>query len=171
MAKSNLKQAHNNLLHLINSIEDSEGLFLVYAATPDFYASPTYGIQLYGALAQRIGRPESRAPRALDRVWNLDELETTVADYQQAASKIRQIYCIADPGAADSPAFIGDEQLKSYVAELRRAVPRYSRLSPWRVITQGTIEVLESSARGEDLKAPEELHDEIVEQASADEDR
>ena len=34
LRKSSLKQAHNNLLHLINSIEESEGLFLVYAATP-----------------------------------------------------------------------------------------------------------------------------------------
>ena len=36
MRKSNLKQAHNNLLHLINNIDESEGLFMVYAATPDF---------------------------------------------------------------------------------------------------------------------------------------
>src|SRR5207249_2916445 len=85
MRKSNLKQAHNNLLHLINSIDESPSLFLVYAATPDFWLDDRYGIRTYGALNQRIGKPEDRPPRAIDRVWNLDSIETSMEHYLEAA--------------------------------------------------------------------------------------
>ena len=52
MRKSSLRQAHNNLLHLINEIHDSPGIILVYATVPSFFTDPTHGIQIYGALAQ-----------------------------------------------------------------------------------------------------------------------
>ena len=64
LRKSALKDAHNNLLSLINNIELLSGLFLVYATTPDFYIHPKHGIQIYGALAGRIGKPESKPPRS-----------------------------------------------------------------------------------------------------------
>ena len=89
MRRSSLKQAHNNLLHLINGIEQSQGAFLIYTATPDFFSSDTYGIQIYGALAQRIGVPGDHPPRAVDRIWNLDRIETSLDQYQAAACKVR----------------------------------------------------------------------------------
>ncbi len=66
MRKSALRDAQNNLLSLINNIESLSGLFMVYATTPDFYTDPKHGIDTYGALAGRIGKPEQRPPRALD---------------------------------------------------------------------------------------------------------
>ena len=44
--------------HLINSIDESEGLFLVYAATPDFFMDDRYGLATYGALSQRMDAPK-----------------------------------------------------------------------------------------------------------------
>jgi hypothetical protein len=168
MRKSNLTQAHNNLLHLINGIDESEGLFLVYAATPDFFIDPDYGILRYGALVQRIGKPEEREPRALDRVWNLDELAVSVEDFQEAASKVRQIYMRAHPEVADNHELISDDELKSYVADLKRAHPRFSRVSAWRVIIPASVQLLEATARGEKPKSAEDLHDEIIKELPAD---
>ena len=49
MRRSSLKKAHNNLLHLINEAESVEGLVLLYAAVPEFFDDPKYGIKTYGA--------------------------------------------------------------------------------------------------------------------------
>ncbi len=48
MRKSALKDAHNNLLSLINNIESLPGLFLVYATTPDFYSIENMGLLFMG---------------------------------------------------------------------------------------------------------------------------
>lgn len=160
MRKSNLKQAHNNLLHLINSIDESEGLFLVYAATPDFFIDDRYGLTTYGALAQRIGRPEERAPRAMDRVWNLDEVETSPEEYFTAASKIRQIFLVANPHVEAS--FINEDSLKDFVSEIVRVHPEFSHVSTWRVVVTATIEALDSSERGEEPGSAEQVHDDIM---------
>lgn len=158
MRKSDLKLAHNNLLHLINSIDESDGAFLVYAATPDFFVDDRYGIVNYGALAQRIGRPELRAPSALDRVWNLDALSTAPESYVAAASKIREIYVLADPeaGARLPP----ERALRDHVAELVELHPEFSYISRWRVVITGTVRLLDRSAEGERPEpAPESYRD------------
>lgn len=160
MRKSSLKQAHNNLLHLINSVDESEGLLLVYAATPDFFIDDRYGITVYGALAQRIGRPEDRAPRALDRIWNLDAVGPSLDDYAEAGGKIRDVYLTANPDAADS--VLPEPDLRTYVTELVRAHPEFSHVSTWRVVVTGTVEVLDTSADGATLKPAEQLHDDIM---------
>ena len=152
MRKSNLKQAHNNLLHLINSIDESEGLFLIYAATPDFFMDDRYGLSTYGALAQRIGRPEDRPPRAVDRVWNLDAIETSLDHYLTAAGKIRDIFLTASPDVG--PKFITETSLRKFVSEIVRAHPEFSHVSTWRVVVTATVEALESSERGEALGSP-----------------
>lgn len=162
LRKSSLKQAHNNLLHLINSIEESEGLFLVYAATPDFYSDDKYGITIYGALSQRIGRPEDRAPRALDRVWNIDALETSRDDFLDAASKIREIYLTAFPDVADD--LLSDDSLRERVSQLVAQHPEYSYVSAWRVVVTGTVASLDASAEGEAARTPEEMYGDIMEQ-------
>lgn len=96
MRKSALREAHNNLLSLINNIESLTGLFLIYATTPDFFTDPKHGIVIYGALAGRIGRPmDDRSPRALDTIWNFDLTESGMANYQAVAIKIRDVYAAA----------------------------------------------------------------------------
>jgi hypothetical protein len=160
LRKASLKQAHNNLLHLINSIEESEGLFLVYAATPDFYVDDRYGVIIYGALSQRIGRPEDRPPRALDRVWNLDAVETSADDFLAAAGKIRQIYVRAFPDVEEELVF--EETLRQHVGKLVAQHPEFSHVSTWRVVVTGTIEILDASSEGEQLRAAEALYDDIM---------
>ncbi len=160
MRKSNLKQAHNNLLHLINSIDESAGLFLVYAATPDFFIDERHGITIYGALAQRIGRPDDRPPRSLDRIWNLDAAETSTEDYLEAASKIRQIYITAYPDIGEDA--VSESLLRDYVAELVRVHPEFSHVSTWRVVVTGTIEALDATAEGEGLRPAQQVHDDIM---------
>lgn len=162
MRKSNLKQAHNNLLHLINSIDASEGLFMVYAATPDFFVDDRYGITIYGALVQRIGRPEAREPQALERVWNLDEVKKSLDDFLSAASRIRGIYLRAYPDLESDVA--DDETLRDYVAELVRAHPEFSHMSTWRVVVAGTVRALDASGEGQELKPAVEQHDDIMSQ-------
>jgi len=160
LRKASLKQAHNNLLHLINSIEESEGLFLVYAATPDFYVDDRYGVIIYGALSQRIGRPEDRPPRALDRVWNLDAAETSADDFLAAAGKIRQIYVRAFPDVEEE--LISEQALREHVGKLVAQHPEFSHVSTWRVVVTGTIEILTASSEGEQLRAAEALYDDIM---------
>lgn len=161
MRKSNLKQAHNNLLHLINSIDETEGLFLIYATTPDFYIDERHGITIYGALAQRIGKPEERPPRPLDRIWNLDHVESSLDDHLTAACKIRCIFVTAYPDFAD---FVPPEaELREYVTELMEAHPEFSRVSKWRVLVTGTVEALDARVQGEELPPAEQMHDDIME--------
>ena len=160
MRKSNLKQSHNNLLHLINSIDESAGLILVYAATPDFFIDERHGITIYGALAQRIGRPDDRPPRSLDRIWNLDAIETSLDHYLDAASKIRQIYITAYPELGNDE--VSESDLRKYVAELVHAHPEFANVSTWRVVVTGTIEALDTTAEGEPLKPAQHLHDDIM---------
>ena len=57
MRRAALRAAHDNLLSLINNIESSRGLFLIYATTLDFFTDPTHGIVVYGALSGRVGNP------------------------------------------------------------------------------------------------------------------
>lgn len=160
MRKSSLKQAHNNLLHLINSIDESDGAFLVYAATPDFFMDDRYGIIIYGALAQRIGRPEDRPPGAVDKVWNLDALGTPLDAYLTAAGRIRDIYITAEPDRKE--ALPAEEDLRPWVAKLVKAHPKFSHVSTWRVVVTGTVEALDHSKVGEPLPAVQEMHDDIM---------
>lgn len=161
MRKSNLKQAHNNLLHLINSIDETEGLFLIYATTPDFYMDERHGITIYGALAQRIGKPDDRAPRPLDRIWNLDSIESTLDDHVNAACKIRSIFTTAYPEYAGLVPT--ESNLREYTSKLMDAHPEFSRVSKWRVLVTGTVEALDARMQGEEVPPAEELHDDIME--------
>jgi len=159
MRKSNLKQAHNNLLYLINSIEESEGLLLIYAATPDFFVDPNHGIYRYGALAQRIGQPENRPPRALDRVWNLDAIETSEVDYLEAVSRIRAIYLKAYPEAEGT---LGEAELLDRIRSVISVHPEYSTVSTWRVVVQSATAMLDARLEGQPLDTPEAVHEDIM---------
>lgn len=160
MRKSELKKAHNNLLHLINSVEESPGLFLVYATTPDFYTHPKYGIQTYGALAQRVGRPEEHPPRALDRVWNLDCLQPDPTDYEQAALRIRALYAAAYPETSGD--LLPDVPLRTLVRELRDAHPAFSAVGFWRVLVASVVDLLDRQSGGDAVPTAKQLHDDVM---------
>jgi hypothetical protein len=166
MRKSALKQAHNNLLHLINEIDASEGLFMVYAAVPEFYLDERYGIRTYGALSSRIGQPSEKPPKPLDTVWNIDALASTEGDYQAAASRIRDIYALAYPG--DTETLVSDSALRDHVAALVAEHPEFANLSAWRLVITGTVEVLDQSLDGAELPKPAAHHTAIMERLGDD---
>jgi len=160
MRRAALRDAHNNLLHLINEIGESQSLLLVYAATPDFFVDERYGITRYGALAQRIGRPQDHPPRALDRIWNLDATNITTNDMLEAATKIRAIYLSARP---DESASIPDETtFRAQMADLIRVHPQYSQVSIWRVLVTGAVEALDRASYGEEVGPAEGFHEDIM---------
>jgi hypothetical protein len=165
MRKSALKDAHNNLLSLINNIESLPGLFLIYATTPDFYSDPKHGIVIYGALAGRIGKPEQRRPRALDTVWNFDEEVTELTDYQAAATKILGIYAQAyDLTASD---LLSSDQVNTFVQEL---FGMHSSLSPvhfWRLMVTALIMRLDDYLE-DDVRPIEDVYDGVMDRLRDD---
>ena len=159
MRKSALKDAHNNLLSLINNIEIIPGIFLVYATTPDFFTDPKHGIVIYGALSGRIGTPENRKPKALDTIWNLDAVVHGLEDYQKVAIKIRNIYCAAFPESQNK---IADETMTiQFVKELFQKHPKLSTIKFWRVMVAALIRKYDSEMEGDEVST-EEVHADIM---------
>ena len=153
MRKSALKDAHNNLLHLINNVEGLSGIFLLYATTPDFYTDPRHGIVIYGALQQRIGKPADKLPRALDVIWNLDAVNFDTQQYQEVGRRIRAIYAHAYPDtAAKLPS---DAAINQFASELLTLHPSLSQVRFWRVLTAGTVRHLDDAIEGEIATAKE----------------
>jgi hypothetical protein len=147
MRKSALRDAHNNLLSLINNIEALPGLFLIYATTPDFFNDPKHGIVIYGALASRIGKPEQRLPRALDTIWNLDAAEPNLPAYQAAAQKIRKIYEEAYPEVI--PLMPNEKDLMKMVADLQSLHPPAAAIRFWRVLVTAMISSFDDLLEGQ----------------------
>lgn len=157
MRKSQLKDAHNNLLHLLNNVSELKGLFLLYATTPDFYDDPKHGIVIYGALSGRVGKPGDHPPKPLENVWNLDAIDFRLEDYQQSAGKIREIHALAYPeGADDLP---DEKSLNAMVADLHELHPSLSQVRFWRVLIAGTVRILDDAMQGEVTATPETYHD------------
>ena len=161
MRKSALRDAHNNLLHLINNVSDLSGLFLLYATTPDFYNDPKHGIVIYGALAGRIGEPNERLPRAVDNVWNLDAIKFSLAQYQEVAAKIRKIYLAAYPASEGSLSDL--TTLNDFVTKLDKAHPSLARVRFWRVLTKATVERLDDAMEGVE-RAPSEVYNDVMDE-------
>jgi hypothetical protein len=148
MRKSSLRDAQNNLLHLLNNVSELAGLFLLYATTPDFYTDPKHGIVIYGALATRIGKPSDRPPKALENVWNLDAVDFTVEQYQEAARKILAVYAAAYSGIEEE---LPDEStVNKFVAEMHELHPSLSQVRFWRVLTAATVKMLDDVMQGEE---------------------
>jgi hypothetical protein len=147
MRKSALKEAHNNLLHLINNVDQLNGLFLLYATTPDFYTDPKHGIVISGALQTRIGKPEEREPRALDTVWNLDAVQYSLADYQEVGRKIRELFSIAYPGSEE--ALPSETAVNDEVSVLHDLHPQFSQVRFWRVLTSTVVRQFGDAMDGE----------------------
>jgi hypothetical protein len=160
MSKSNLKQAHNNLLHLLNEVGEVPGLLLLYAAVPEFFNDPTKGIRIYGALAARIGDPPSHPPRALDKVWNLDAIETVDSTFADTAISIRAIYGRAYPEEQD--ALLTEADLRDRISLIVSEHGPYQATSRWRVVIKETTKLLDMSIEGEDLPDPGSSYRETV---------
>ena len=162
MSKSNLKMAQNNLLHLINGVSESEGLFLVYATTPDFYFDPKHGIQSYGALASRIGFPSDAPPMPLDRVWNLDAVKSDPSDYRRLGLNVRDLYLIAYPEAEGK--ISGPAEIEKFVDEFVKEHPRMSKIGTWRALVAALVKRMGYESEG--LKPPStaELHGSIMDE-------
>lgn len=165
MRKSSLRDAHNNLLSLINNIESLNGLFLIYATTPDFFTDPKHGIIIYGALQGRIGKPEQRKPRALDSIWNFDEVETELSNYQTAAENIRSIYATAYPeAAAELPS---EAENDAFVEELFNIHPSLGGVRFWRVLVTALITHLDDYLEGE-IRTAETVYGDVMDRLRED---
>jgi hypothetical protein len=160
MRKSALKDAHNNLLSLINNIETLTGLFLIYATTPDFFNDPKHGIIVYGALSGRIGKPEHRAPRALDIIWNLDAIEHDLADFQEVGKKILEIYQTAYPDTKTELPSI--DKVNDFVRELYNNHPTHSPIHFWRPLVSGLVAFFDDHLEGE-VRDTITLYDDVME--------
>lgn len=152
MRKASLKQAHNNLLHLINEVGETRGLFLLYAAVPEFYNDPRAGIVQYGALAARIGKPANKPPATLDKIWNIDYLDASDTHFVEAAMNIRDLYLIAYGDEGNSVISAGELQTRTEV--LLSEHPEFASVSKWRVVITGVVELLDRSLEGEPLPNP-----------------
>jgi hypothetical protein len=153
MSKSNLRQAHNNLLFLLNEVGEIPGLFLVYAAVPEFFDDPKTGVRTFGALSARIGDPPDHEPRALDKVWNLDAMQIGDEVYQDAAVKIREIYKRAYPNQTDL--LLGETELRRRITAVVAGHGPYEATSRWRVVVKETTKLLNLSLEGEPLPDPD----------------
>lgn len=159
MRRSNRARAHNNLLHLINTIQQSVGLFVIFATTPDFFVDQHYGIRATGPLAQRIGRPPDRRPIALQSVWNLQYLQRDVADYQLVARKLQEIYVAAYPEYVEIITAI--ESLDDFVRDLQE-IHSPLGLGFWRVLVQAVIRRFDIAANEEDVPSSEQIYDDVA---------
>ncbi len=165
MRKSALQDAHNNLLSLINNVETLPGLFLIYATTPDFFTDPKHGIVIYGALVGRIGKPENRQPRALDTIWNFDDVAIELPDYQTAANKIREIYATAYPEAETE--LPSTTAVNKFVKDLHRIHPSLSAVRFWRGMISALITHFDDYLEGE-IRPTEQLYDDVMDRLRED---
>ncbi len=161
MRQSVLRDAHNNLLSLINNIENVPGLFLIYATVPEFYSDPKYGIIRYGALSGRIGQPDpNRFPRALDKIWNFDAVQTELNDYQEVALKIKNIYLTAYPETENI--LPNDVEVKKRVEELHKKHSPYAGIKFWRLLVSSMVEDFDNHAEGI-VKSSDKLYYDVME--------
>ena len=165
MRMSALRDAHNNLLHLINTIETLPGMFLIYATTPEFYTDHKRGIVIYGALAQRIGKPEDHIPKALDTIWNLDAVTPKLEDYREAARKIRALYAQAyQPDGSQLP---DEKETAKIVDHLYEQHPSLSAIRFWRVLVAGLVRVFDNSMEGVTYTVPQ-LYNDVMDRLRED---
>jgi hypothetical protein len=139
MRKSQLRQSHNNLLSLISNIEELKGLLLIYATTPDFFTDDKHGIKIYGALAGRIGELKHEKPKSRNVIWNLDALDFSLENYQNAAIQIRDLYLEANKGLTKED-LGSDESLENFVNELYDEYSTTATVRFWRILCKALIE-------------------------------
>ena len=159
MRKGALRDAHNNLLHLINNVEELSGLFLLYATTPDFYVDPRHGVVIFGALQSRIGKPEDRLPRALDVVGICTPCRSISAVSRSGAQDL-VIYAQAYPSSETSLPV--EAEVDRFVSELLALHPSLSQVRFWRVFTTGCIRAFDAAMEG-DTKTTKQTYRDVME--------
>lgn len=162
--------AYNNLFQLVNEIDKLPGLFLVYAATPDFYTNTKYGILINSGLATRMGKLRDKAPRSMDPVWNLDQANIGLDDYKRAAADIREVYKQAYEDEEDDleSRLPSPKEIGAYVEDLAKqhgdtAIPRF-----WRVLMRSLIPYFEDCLEGE-IRSAEEVYEDVMDLLSREE--
>lgn len=170
MRKAQLRDAHSNLLALINNIESLAGIFMIYATTPDFYVDTKHGIVIFGALSSRIGKPERKQPKALDKIWNFDEVAAELDQYHEAAIKIFDIYKLAfdtEIKGMQTEELPTKEDIKRFVASLKSQHSEVSGVKFWRVMISGMITYLDDCLEGETRK-PDEIYVSVMDRLRED---
>ena len=163
MRKSHLIRAHNNLLHLINTIQESVGLFVVFATTPDFFIDQRYGIRATGPLSQRIGPLPERPPIAVRPVWNLQYLRRDITDYQSVARKLQDIYVAAYPEAKNTVSgIVSTESLDELVLSLQEKYSVFDVFGFWRLLVQAVIRGFDIAVNEGEVPPSDQLYNDIV---------
>lgn len=163
MSRTSLRVAQNNLLSLINNLEALPGIVMIYATTPDFYSDQKHGIKTYGALEQRIGQPEDKEPRAIDRVWNIDADVYDTQAYLLVGRKIRDLYAIASPETVGR--LPSDEKVDAIVRELERLRTPSSQMSFWRELITTLVRRCDDIAEGRPERPIPEIKDDVMARA------
>jgi uncharacterized protein YerC len=164
MRKSNLHQAQNNLLHLVNEIPNTPGVVMIYATTPSFFEDEVFGIKAYGALQQRINELPNESPSPLDKVWNLDLIPNTVETFTKVAQNLYDLYTVAYPDDLDA---LGDRGVVStQVAKVLAQRNEFARISRWRLAITTTIQSLDRLISGRSLATPQEQYKSILDALS-----
>jgi len=140
------------LRELIDQIDKLENTVMIYAAVPPFFHDDRTGIKTYGALESRVGMPTNEKPRVMQRVWNLDAIDTDLVNFGRAAEKIRSIYCKAYPESEAT--LISIPELIKRIDVVVTEHGQYEAISRWRVVIQECVNVLDLSAEGLDLPNP-----------------
>jgi hypothetical protein len=163
MSRTSLRVAQNNLLSLINNLEALPGIVMIYATTPDFYSDPKHGIKTYAALEQRIGQPEDREPRAMDRVWNIDADIYDMAAYLQVGHRVRDLYATASPEAAGR--LPSDEKVDELVREWNSRRTPSSPVSFWRQLITDLVAFCDDAAYGRPERSAGDIDDDVMARA------
>ncbi len=91
--------------------------------------------------------------------WNLDAVQTTLAEYQAAARKIRSIYTTAHPDAQAS--LPTEAAVQETVAELFSIHPKLAAIRFWRVLVSALTKYFDDHLEGE-VRDTEELYDDVM---------
>ena len=161
MTKMERKHAYNNLFILINNIQDLEGLFLIYATTPDFFNHREYGVIRDKALASRISEPKGDPPRALQKTWNLEAVPPEIDQYKEASRKIRSLYLEAYSNSKAE--FPSEEETDRCVEEIWQKHADEEGVSFWRVMVKALVRYLDACNEGKPRKI-EEVMAEVMEE-------
>jgi hypothetical protein len=164
MDKKDLKHAYSNLFHLVNNIDQSSGLLLVYATTPEFYSNKRYGILNHPHLAGRVGKPREKPPKPRDTIWNLDALHEGTDSYKQAAMKVRAIYVQAyeDDEEDTASKLPSEEEICAFVEDLAKKPADIAGIRLWRVMMPSLIQYFEDYLEG-DARSAEDYYEDAME--------
>lgn len=167
LRSSTLQDAFNNLRNLIDTISELKGLFVLYAATPDFYTDRRRGIPIYPALLTRIGNiPPQRSPRYMDKIWNFDEVQTELDTYHTVANKIRNIYLVAYP--TSSTKVPSHDQTNNFVDELKENYSDAESMRFWRLMVSAIIDHFDAHQYEQEILPTKKIFRSVMDKLAED---